>query len=136
MLSRPQTAKNFNRSKQFLLKSHTPKASSTCDFREGFKNHETKFQKNFVEKNNSDLFEKLKQTVFFLKHEEIVENLNFFDNMKNACKLNFYSACEGVEKTPKNQDLDFKLEDIHNLVLFTLKKLENEVRQPFFINFK
>ena len=135
LLSRPQTSKNSTK-KQNILKFHSPKSSSNFEFlKERLKTesqNNKSFGKNAVDE---EILTKLKEMMLFSRHDEIIKNLIFFENMKNACKLNFYSVCEGGEKTSKTQENEFNMEDIHSLILVLMKKLESEVKMLFLLFF-
>lgn len=129
--SRPQTSKNSAK-KQNILKFHSPKSSANFEFLKEKLKTESQNNKSFGKNTiDEEILTKLKETMFFSKHDEILNNLIFFENMKNACKLNFYSVCEGVERTLKTQENEYNMEDIHSLILVLMKKLENEVSMLF-----
>ena len=136
LLSRPQTSNSAK--KQNILKFHSPKSSSNFEFLKERLKTESQNNKSFVKNPiEEEILTKLKETMFFSRHEEIIKNLVFFENMKNACKLNFYSVCEGVEKTSKSQENnEFNMDDIHSLILVLMKKLESEVKMLFLLFFQ
>ena len=121
--SRPQTAY-----KNFLLKSHTPKASGNFEFIES-ENKKSLISERKINMNQEKIYyiDKIKESLFYIKNDEIISNLKFFEKMKNSCKLNFYSVYETVNKLPKNNELPYNNEDVYNLILVNLKKLEIEV---------
>lgn len=123
---KPQTEKLNNRYKQFVLKKNTPKTNLTSIINEKFKNEPRKIigmKENFID----DYINNIKNIVFCLKNDEIINNLKFFEKLKNSFKLNFYSAFEDCDKTPKYHDKKQKNSELYNLILITLMNLERKV---------
>jgi len=135
---RPLTANQIIHYKQFLLnKSHSNKSIPnfiTQNF-EVNNAEKKKIQGNKINKNQEimDYVEKIKTMVFYTKNEEIINNLKFFEKMKDSCKLNFFSVFEGCKTTTKTKEPEYKNEDLYNLILLNLKKLETDVFYLFLV---
>lgn len=122
---RPQTTKHRKKKNDFLLKSHSPRF-----FEENFPKRKNLLTENLNEAQNThkeelkeNFIKKIKELDFYIKNDEIIKNLVFFEKLRNFCKLNFYSSFEESIKMEKEAE-EITDEDLFQLIFLNLKNLE------------